>query len=67
MYKVLIVEDTLAIREEIYDLLLMEGYEVFQAENGSISFEIALNEHPYLIVSDILMPHLNGFEMYEKL
>ncbi len=35
MYKVLIVEDTLAIREEIYDILVMEGYKVFQAENGS--------------------------------
>jgi two-component system sensor histidine kinase/response regulator len=67
MYKVLIVEDTLAIREEIYDILLMEGYEVFQAENGLIGFEIALIEHPDLIISDILMPHLNGFEMFEKL
>jgi len=67
MYKVLIVEDTLAIREEIYDILFMEGYEVFQAENGLIGFEIALKEDPDLIVSDILMPELNGFEMFEKL
>jgi light-regulated signal transduction histidine kinase (bacteriophytochrome) len=67
MYKVLIIEDTLAIREEIYDILLMEGYEVFQAENGLIGFEIALIEHPDLIISDILMPHLNGFEMFKKL
>ncbi|AFU68390.1 bacteriophytochrome-like histidine kinase sensor and response regulator [Psychroflexus torquis ATCC 700755] len=67
MYKVLIVEDTLAIREEIYDILLMEGYEVFQAENGLIGFELALKEQPDLIVSDILMPELNGFEMFEKL
>jgi two-component system sensor histidine kinase/response regulator len=67
MYKVLIVEDTLAIREEIHDILFMEGYEVFQAENGLIGFEIALIEHPDLIISDILMPHLNGFEMFEKL
>ena len=66
MYKVLIVEDTLAIREEIYDILLMEGYEVFQAKNGLIGFEVALKEHPDLIVSDILMPELNGFEMFEK-
>ena len=67
MYKVLIVEDTLAIREEIYDILVMEGYKVFQAENGLIGFEIALIEHPDLIISDILMPALNGFEMFEKL
>ncbi len=67
MYKVLIVEDTLAIREEIYDILLMEGYEVFQAENGLIGFDVALKEQPDLIISDILMPGLSGFEMFEKL
>ena len=67
MYKVLIVEDTSAIREEIYDILFMEGYEVFQAKNGLIGFELALKEQPDLIVSDILMPELNGFEMFEKM
>lgn len=67
MFKILIVEDTLTIREEIHDILVMEGYTVFDAENGSVGFEIALKEHPDLIISDILMPKLNGFEMYEKL
>ena len=67
MFKILIVEDTLTIREEIHDVLVMEGYTVFEAENGSIGFEIALKKHPDLIISDILMPKLNGFEMYKKL
>ncbi len=67
MYKVLVVEDTLSIREEINDILLMEGYVVFQAENGKTGFEVATKENPDLIVSDILMPELNGFEMFEKL
>ena len=67
MFKILIVEDTLTIREEIHDILVMEGYTVFEAENGSIGFEIALKERPDLIISDILMPKLNGFEMYKKL
>ena len=66
MFKILIVEDTLTIREEIHDILVMEGYTVFEAENGSIGFEIALKKHPDLIISDILMPKLNGFEMYKK-
>lgn len=66
-FKVLIVEDTLAIREEVYDILLMENYVVFQAENGIMGFEIALQENPDLIISDILMPGLNGFEMFKKL
>lgn len=67
MYKVLIVEDTLAIREEVCDILLMEGYSVCQAENGKIGFEMALKENPDLIISDILMPELDGFEMFKKL
>ena len=67
MYKILIVEDTLAIREEIFDILVMENYTVFQAENGKIGFEIALKENPDLIISDILMPELNGIEMFKKL
>ena len=67
MYKILIVEDTVAIREEVFDILLMEGYEVFQAKNGRIGFEIALNENPDLIISDILMPEINGFEMFKQL
>jgi DNA-binding response OmpR family regulator len=66
-YNVLIVEDTLAIREEIFDILMMEGYEVFQAENGRVGFEIALKKKPDLIISDILMPEMNGFEMFDKL
>lgn len=67
MHKILVVEDTLNLREEICDILSMEGYSVFQAENGKIGFEMALKEHPDLIVSDILMPVLSGFKMYEKL
>ena len=67
MFRILIVEDTLTIREEIHDILVMEGYIVFDAENGSIGFETALKERPDLIISDILMPKLNGFEMHKKL
>lgn len=67
MHKILIVEDTLAIREEIFDILKMEGYAVFKAENGKIGFEMALKENPALIISDILMPDLNGYEMFERL
>lgn len=67
MYKILIVEDTLAIREEVFDILTMEGYEVFQAENGKIGFEMAFEKKPDLIISDILMPEMNGFELFEKL
>ena len=67
MHKILIVEDTLAIREAVFDILIMEGYEVFQAKDGRIGFEIALKENPDLIISDILMPIMDGFEMFKQL
>ena len=67
MFKILVVEDTLAVREEIYDILLLEGYNVFQAKNGLEGYKMAVQENPHLIISDILMPELNGFEMFEKL
>ena len=67
MRKILVVEDTLAIRDEVCDILKMEGYAVFQAENGKIGVEVALKEQPDLIISDILMPELDGFEMFKTL
>jgi DNA-binding response OmpR family regulator len=67
MFKIVVVEDTLAIREELIDILTMEGYQVFEADNGETGFDLVLKELPNLIISDILMPKLDGFEMYKKL
>ena len=67
MYKILIVEDTRLIREEIYDILSLEGHTVLQAENGDVGYKMAITNLPDLIISDILMPELNGLEMFEKL
>ncbi|MFQ3297492.1 MAG: DNA-binding response OmpR family regulator, partial [Polaribacter sp.] len=52
MYKVLIVEDTKVIREEIYDILSLEGYTVLQAENGYTGYKMAIKTLPDLIISD---------------
>ena len=67
MYKILIVEDTRLIREEIYDILSLEGHTVLQAENGDVGYKMAITNLPDLIISDILMPELNGLDMFEKL
>jgi PAS domain S-box-containing protein len=67
MYKILIVEDTQVIREEIYDILSLEGYTILQAENGDIGYKMATTILPDLIISDIFMPLLNGLKMFEKL
>ena len=65
--KILIVEDSLSIREEILNILTLEGYLIFEAENGKMGLEIALKESLDLIISDVLMPEMDGFEMFKRL
>ncbi len=64
---ILVVEDTFAIREEICDILRMEGFDVFEADNGKTGFQIAKKKNPNLIITDILMPEMNGFELFNIL
>ncbi len=67
MKTILIVEDSNEIREEISDIFKMENYNVFEASNGHEGYIAAINEIPDLIISDILMPLVNGYGMYERL
>jgi CheY-like chemotaxis protein len=59
--KILCVEDEVDIRSNIADILRDEGYEVFEAENGYHGYEIFIQEKPDLIISDIMMPELDGY------
>ena len=67
MTLILVVEDEKAIRENLADLLEVEGYEVLTAANGRLGLELALEHRPDLILSDILMPEMNGYEMLTEL
>ena len=67
MKTILIVEDNEFIRNEINDIFTMENYNVIEAPNGLEGYIKATNNLPDIIVSDIMMPFLNGFEMYKKL
>ena len=64
---ILVVEDTSTVREEICDILKMEGFNVTEAENGKQGLKLAQIVKPNLILSDIVMPEMNGFELYEKI
>jgi CRP-like cAMP-binding protein len=59
--KVLIIEDSLDIRENIVEILQLAGYTVFDAENGKIGVELALKNIPDIILCDIMMPELDGY------
>lgn len=63
MSKVLIVEDEAHIRGELVDWLTFEGYETLQAANGRVGLALARQARPDLIVCDISMPEMDGFEM----
>lgn len=63
MKKILVIEDEAALREEIVTWLLMEGFQVIEAENGRKGLELALEANPDIILSDIMMPEMTGNEV----
>lgn len=63
MSKVLIAEDERDIRELITFTLRYHGHEVMAASNGEEALELALKEHPDLVLLDIRMPRMNGYEV----
>jgi two-component system, sensor histidine kinase and response regulator len=67
MKKILIVEDNVLVRENVVELLTFEGYHVLAADNGCKGLQLAQAELPDLIISDMMMPKLDGFGLFELL
>ena len=67
MTKILVIEDETVIRENIAEILGYEGYEVVSAENGMLGVQRARNLMPDLIISDIMMPQLDGYGVLMEL
>jgi len=67
MYRFLVVEDELAIRNGLVDNLEIEGYTVEFAEDGKIGIEKILNNNYNLIILDVMMPGLSGFDVCKKI
>jgi DNA-binding response OmpR family regulator len=65
--KVLVVEDEKSLRDVLCDKLRSESIGVIEAENGKIGLELALSEHPSLILLDLLMPEVSGSQVLKKL
>lgn len=67
MTKILIIEDNTQLRENISDALELEGFEVINAEDGTSGIKQANENFPDLILCDIMMPGLNGYEVLQTL
>ncbi len=67
MEKILIIEDERLILESIAEYLQQEGYECMQASNGEDGIQIANHETPDLVVCDINMDGINGYEVLRNL
>lgn len=67
METILIAEDDFIVRDNISVLLNEEGYETLIAEDGEEAYQLLLKYNPSLIISDIAMPKLDGFQLLEKI
>lgn len=65
--KILIIEGSPTACGIIKDILEMEGYEVFVAENGEDGVKRAEQEKPDLVIADTLLPGIDGFEVCRQI
>lgn len=65
--KILIVEDEATLQKTLNDLLSQEGYEVLNAVDGLRGMELAFDKKPDLILLDIILPKMDGFEVLKKI
>lgn len=67
MIKIMLVEDDKSLREIYGVRLLAEGYDIVSAGDGEEALAMAIKERPSLIVSDVMMPKISGFDMLDIL
>jgi CheY-like chemotaxis protein len=66
-WTVLVVDDQDLVRSAIIAALKREGYNLLEAANGADGLKVALQEKPHLIISDTVMPRMDGYEMYRAI
>jgi DNA-binding response OmpR family regulator len=65
--RILVADDDSVLQRLLLHTLKLEGYDVLLANDGNAAWEIALRERPDLVVLDVMMPGLNGFELCQML
>ena len=67
MARVLVVDDETDLRNLVADILIDAGHDVIKAEDGGAALEKAWTEQPDIILLDVMMPVMDGFEVLTKL
>jgi phosphoserine phosphatase RsbU/P len=67
MFKILVIEDTSMLRRLLKKSLQIQGFEVFEAEDGESGLEQAQRVHPTLIIADLHMPGISGIEVCRQI
>ncbi len=65
--KILVVEDEATLQKALNDVLTQEGYEVLSALDGAAGLDLAKKENPDLILLDIILPKMDGFDVLKNL
>ena len=65
--KILLVDDEEDILEFLSYNLINEGFDIFTANNGSDALKIAAENHPHLVLLDVMMPEMDGIETCEEI
>ena len=65
--KILIIEDSTELADSLEDMLIFKGYQALKCGNGEQGLSLALLEKPDLILLDLKLPDIEGYEVYRKL
>jgi DNA-binding response OmpR family regulator len=67
MKRILLIEDNHSLREEIINVLELEGFDVVTAENGRIGLERLKEGLPDIVLCDLMMPDMDGYETLQAI
>ena len=65
--KILLVEDEATLAVIVRDTLKSQGFEVITADNGERGLQLFFHERPDVVVADVMMPNMDGFEMVRRI